>query len=138
MTYLISEQCNGCGACVKLCPVGAIGGAKAKRHSVDEALCIECGVCGKICPQGALWDPFGVNCIPSKRSLWLRPICFVEKCTSCGICISACPSGALRLSGEEGSLNKRRLPLLEAKKCIACGFCAAECPFEAKWMAQVG
>jgi len=137
MAYLIDDNCNGCGACPKFCPVGAIAGEKGKKHTVEEGLCIECGVCGRVCPHGAVMDSFGIVCLPSKPSLWRKPVCFVDKCTSCGICISACPTGAVHFSNEEGNIDKRRIPILEGKKCISCGFCASECPFEAKWMADM-
>lgn len=47
------EKCNGCGACVKICPVDAVAvnGEKAK---VDVDWCIGCGVCALKCKQEAI------------------------------------------------------------------------------------
>jgi NAD-dependent dihydropyrimidine dehydrogenase PreA subunit len=45
--------CDGCGACVDECPIGAIdlyNGAIA----VDTDVCNECGVCIDVCPNQAL------------------------------------------------------------------------------------
>ncbi len=51
------ETCQGCGSCVKACPVNAIemvalenpGPKKKKRPQVDEATCLGCGVCALKC-----------------------------------------------------------------------------------------
>jgi len=134
MAYLIESKCNGCGACVRFCPVGAIAGAKNELHMINDALCIECGVCGKVCPQKVIVDPLGMVCEPIKRSLWPKVVCSAKNCTSCGICIVACPTGALSLFVAEDSADKHLAPLLEEKKCIACGFCVEECPFDAMVM----
>ena len=56
--------CNGCGKCVKKCPIGAIelrpaerlpGGPKRKAAAhVDERSCLGCGVCHRQCKFDAL------------------------------------------------------------------------------------
>ncbi|MDD5676173.1 MAG: 4Fe-4S dicluster domain-containing protein, partial [Chitinivibrionales bacterium] len=53
----IDVKCNGCGVCLSICPVGAIGGQKGQRHVVDKERCIGCGVCLNVCaPRAiALW-----------------------------------------------------------------------------------
>lgn len=48
------EKCKGCGACLKNCIAGAIGGKKKKPHSVDTAKCIKCGNCVQTCKFGAI------------------------------------------------------------------------------------
>ena len=47
------EHCTGCGACVEICPVGAMAllGGKA---CVDEETCTGCEACVDACPQGAV------------------------------------------------------------------------------------
>ena len=57
-----AEACNGCGKCVTVCPVEAMGLVSAgdphkparKKARLDEQLCLGCGVCVRACPNGGL------------------------------------------------------------------------------------
>ena len=40
MSFSITDACNGCGACKRICPADAIGGEKKKLHVIDDTLCI--------------------------------------------------------------------------------------------------
>ena len=51
--YCIPEKCQGCTACLSVCPVGAIKGGKELVCVVDENICIRCGACMEICPHEA-------------------------------------------------------------------------------------
>jgi len=59
LTYY-AERCIGTGACVEVCPQGAISTVRAAR--VDWALCTNCGLCADVCDSEALrltgrtWD----------------------------------------------------------------------------------
>ncbi|HBG06396.1 MAG: (Fe-S)-binding protein [Geobacteraceae bacterium GWC2_58_44] len=53
--------CNGCGNCVRRCPIAAIAlvpngadGQTRKKAEVNEALCLGCGVCVGSCPLAAI------------------------------------------------------------------------------------
>ena len=55
--------CNGCGKCIRACPVEALGLVTAndpknparRKARVDESMCLGCGVCVRTCNQGALY-----------------------------------------------------------------------------------
>ncbi len=50
ITYTINpELCNGCTACVRECPQGAITGTKKEPHTLNGSLCIKCGACLEVC-----------------------------------------------------------------------------------------
>jgi Fe-S-cluster-containing hydrogenase component 2 len=47
------DECIGCGACTKICPVDALD-MKDEQPVVNEEWCIGCGVCATVCPTGAV------------------------------------------------------------------------------------
>jgi NAD-dependent dihydropyrimidine dehydrogenase PreA subunit len=47
------EQCTGCGACVEVCPTGALYLVEGKA-TLDSTLCRECEDCLAACPSGAI------------------------------------------------------------------------------------
>lgn len=54
ITYSISEDCTGCGACVRICPENAISGEKKERHIIHIERCIKCGSCRNVCQFDAV------------------------------------------------------------------------------------
>ncbi|MGA1825887.1 MAG: NADH-ubiquinone oxidoreductase-F iron-sulfur binding region domain-containing protein, partial [bacterium] len=48
------EQCNGCGACLRACPHGAITGEKKQAHAIDLQSCQKCGICIGECKFNAI------------------------------------------------------------------------------------
>ena len=53
MPEIEKEKCLGCSACVKICPMGAIGLVSGKAV-IDREKCINCGRCVNICNFGAV------------------------------------------------------------------------------------
>jgi len=45
-------KCGYCGACVSVCPTGAI--ELIETWIVVDDTCINCGICSRLCPVGAL------------------------------------------------------------------------------------
>jgi len=54
LTYTITEACNGCTACSRVCPAKAISGEKKKQHVIDHSKCIRCDECYKTCRFDAI------------------------------------------------------------------------------------
>jgi len=55
LTYsVIEENCVGCGACKKKCPVEAVEGEKKKVHKIHQDICIKCGKCYAACKFNAI------------------------------------------------------------------------------------
>ena len=133
MAYTITEKCNGCGACARICPAQAIAGEKKKRHIINEKLCIECGACGRICPMESIRDAADKICARQKKSAWPRPRFDLNKCLACISCIEACPTGCLGFVIRLFTGSPHGYPQLEneGKDCIGCGFCAKSCPVDA-------
>ncbi|HVN72309.1 MAG TPA: 4Fe-4S binding protein [Desulfomonilia bacterium] len=132
MPYTITQNCVGCQACKKICPVTAITGEKKQIHVIDPDVCIECGACGRVCPHASVLDQHGKLSIMMKRTQWKRPNIDITQCMSCNMCIDACPVNCLDLSRPQDTRDTHGYPYLnDSKACIGCGFCASECPVDA-------
>jgi ferredoxin len=131
-SYRISEDCIGCTACAKFCPVFAITGKKGSLHIVNENRCVQCGVCGRVCPKGAIIDGAGNTCTPVNRAEWPKPLINTEICSACSICVNDCTPGALRISLPQfpGDI-KVYAELAQPKQCVGCAICKSHCPIKA-------
>jgi len=139
MPYSITDICIGCGACVRVCPTGAISGSRKAQHSIDQSRCIDCGACGRVCPvEGAVLDPRLRPTKILKRSLWPKPVVIRSLCSACSMCEDICPFGCLALTKPEDFPNSFSVHayLKDSKACVSCGLCADICPEEAIYLAR--
>ena len=52
--YVNQEDCEGCGACKRACPAGAIFYNENGLAEVDHTVCLTCGYCSPVCPVRAI------------------------------------------------------------------------------------
>lgn len=51
---VIPENCIGCRACARNCPVNCISGERKQVHEIDQEVCIKCGTCMEKCKFNAI------------------------------------------------------------------------------------
>ncbi|MBN1313567.1 MAG: NADH-quinone oxidoreductase subunit NuoF [Anaerolineae bacterium] len=51
---ILAENCRGCTACKRVCPVDAISGTAKQVHVIDQSRCIKCGSCMTTCKFDAI------------------------------------------------------------------------------------
>lgn len=55
ISFKVNENnCTGCTACKRACPVNAISGEVKKVHKIDQDICIQCGACYNVCKFDAI------------------------------------------------------------------------------------
>ncbi len=53
VAYVIQERCDGCGACIEICPVNAIESSSGEVR-INPISCVGCGICIPNCPRSAI------------------------------------------------------------------------------------
>ena len=56
ISYVVeAENCVGCTACARICPVNAIAGERKGVHMINQSVCIKCGACMDKCKFNAIF-----------------------------------------------------------------------------------
>ncbi|WP_026393824.1 4Fe-4S binding protein [Acetobacterium malicum] len=132
MAFTITENCIGCMACSKKCPVMAIDGEKKKMHIINEKRCVACGVCQRICPKGAVLDSVGSAGERLPKSQWPKPKVNQSLCSACGICMDVCIFEAIKISYPKFNGDLKVFAYLdEPEHCVGCSQCEKMCPLQA-------
>ena len=88
LDFDLLKDCYGCGACVNVCPRGAVHMTQAADGSyipeIDEARCIGCGRCYIAC-YDAGHQALGFDAEARK------PVFLGSKCVGCHLCATVCP-----------------------------------------------
>ncbi|MGC9395902.1 MAG: 4Fe-4S binding protein [Anaerolineae bacterium] len=63
--WLDATRCTGCGACVEVCPTGALILVEGKAR-LDDTLCRGCEACIQACPAGALQPVLEIEAVPTE------------------------------------------------------------------------
>ncbi len=142
------QRCIRCGACLRVCPGGALhpalfeaglGGLWTPRLVPRLGYCeYHCRLCGQVCPTGAIayLEPgekertvIGLAVFDAGRCLPFR------RAEDCMVCEEHCPTNpkAIVFRQEErrdplGVLRQVKIPAVVEERCIGCGICETKCP----------
>lgn len=115
---LFLEMCNGCNACVEVCPTQVIALRAAKAYlDLDLNHCSLCGQCADVCETHALSTTQRRN-IDARPTI--SPTCNNYLSSPCRACSTSCPEDAI-------TIMKNEMPLVDSQRCTGCGLCRGAC-----------
>ena len=118
--------CDGCGACVAVCPTGFLARGENHRPYADFAAssCDFCGACHHACTRGALVD----QSPPWPVVAEITQNCLTSKSVTCRTCGDFCEHQAITFRLRVGG---KTAPVIDTAACTGCGACVAPCPTNA-------
>ncbi len=133
----VSDACNDCGACRKVCPMDAIAEEDPRRSASTE--CIACEACARACPAGAVKFSMNVQGQSGGAAHFSthRRALFVSGVTGflAGLAVLILPgwirTGKAGASGFPSSSIRPPGAVPEKDflaRCIRCGECMKACP----------
>jgi ferredoxin-type protein NapF len=115
---LFLELCNGCNACVEVCPTQVIALQESKAYlDLDLNHCTLCGDCADICDTHSL-SKTQLRHIDARPTI--SPTCNNYLSSPCRACSSSCPENAI-------TIVKNEMPSVDSQRCIGCGLCRGAC-----------
>ncbi|MCI5097953.1 MAG: ferredoxin-type protein NapF [Rhodobacteraceae bacterium] len=128
--FQFSENCTGCGDCVRACPEAIIVQERAGLPVLDlnAGGCTFCGECITACETGALTE--GASWTWKADA---TQACLSRNAVQCRTCQDHCDERAIRFQLLPGG---RAEPKFDADLCTGCGACSAPCPVGAIKLTQ--
>lgn len=128
MAYTIIDNCIGCTACAKKCPVECIAGTRKELHVIDPTLCVDCGLCGYVCPVNAILDDTGEIATRLKPKEQPKAKVDPDLCTGCVFCVDVCPYNALAMVDYDSVPGVNMVAVVDQDACMGCDhLCTSVC-----------
>ena len=142
------DTCVRCGACVQVCPTGALQPALFQAGleglwtpvlAPRQGYCdYQCNACGQACPTGAI--PL-LSLADKQQAVIGQASIDRDRCLAwagdqpCIVCEEVCPIPDKAIWREEAQMLMRdgttqlmQLPHVDRARCIGCGICENKCP----------
>ena len=125
------DNCRGCTACARACPVGAIDGEVKKIHEIKQDECIRCGMCYDTCKFNAIYqgDILPEKPAPKKPA---APKKADAAAPAAAAAATAAAAGEPELATSANSeFDPDKAVRIYGPKCKGCTMCAKQCPVSA-------